>query len=305
MPYDLSDATQALQNPKSVAREINRLGHTRGRRYSYNPKGSSIFDADWDNLVILDACRYDAFVEQASIPGRTESRISRGGATFEWVRANFLDQVRHETVYVTANSWYQRLRDELGAEVFKLVDLHMGDADGSYHSDEYKVVLPDTMTDHAIEVAEQHPNKALIVHYLQPHHPFVGEYASEFSFQTSSSLNEVIERNGASAELVREAYRENLDIVLSEVDRLLPHLPGKTVVTADHGEMLGDRHRYLPVRDYGHHEGIYNEALTKVPWHVHQNGSRKRIVAEQPADEKSSADLEKLEERLERLGYKM
>lgn len=182
------------------------------------------------------------------------------------------------------------------------MDLHAGDDDGSYHSDRFKVVLPETVTERAIEVADEHPDKRLLVHYIQPHYPFVGEFgASRFDDFGSSFYDVVTSHDDATPEMVRKAYAENLDLVLDEVADLLEHLQGKTVVTADHGEMLGDRHDYVPVRDYGHHEGIYNDALTKVPWHVHLNGDRKDVVADPPV----GADADALFDRLEDLGYKM
>lgn len=41
------------------------------------------------------------------------------------------------------------------------------------------------------------------------------------------------------------------------------------VVTADHGEMLSDRHRYAPMKDYGHCVGVFDDPTTKVPMPAH------------------------------------
>jgi len=101
-----------------------------------------------------------------------------------------------------------------------------------------------------------------------------------------------------------EAYRENLRIVLEEVEDLLDTFDGRTIVTADHGEMLGDRHKYVPVKDYGHHVGIFNEPTTKVPMHVHESGDRRQIRASEPVQTESEQD-EQLNERLRNLGYKV
>lgn len=304
--YDISDLKTAFDSPKAALREANRLYHTRGRRRAYNPNGVAVFDEDWDNLIILDACRYDFFAEQCELPGVLEDRISRGAATFEFIRANFSQRRLHDVIYVTANSWYQRLKDEIDAEVYDFVDLHMGDEDGTYHSEEFKVVLPDVLTERAKAVAREHPNKRIVVHYIQPHHPFIGPTGREHFRHASSSLVEVVEAaDGVTPALVREAYRENLDIVLSSVKDLFSELHGKTVITADHGEMLGDRHDIVPIRDFGHPAGIYNRTLTRVPWHIVENGPRKDLVAESPVDGGGEADVQKLERRLEDLGYKM
>jgi hypothetical protein len=39
---------------------------------------------DWDNLIILDACRYGAFERNNTIPGALEYRFSRGSMTGEF-----------------------------------------------------------------------------------------------------------------------------------------------------------------------------------------------------------------------------
>jgi hypothetical protein len=85
-------------------------------------------------------------------------------------------------------------------------------------------------------------------------------------------------------------------------------LPGKSVVTSDHGQLIGERGFPVPFKEYGHPNGIYSEELVKVPWHVYQNGKRKGIIAESPEkatyETKDSDELDaKTEEHLKNLGY--
>lgn len=304
--YSLADLRRGIESPKATAREFNRICHTRNGRYDHNPRGINLLDEDWDNLVILDACRYDYFAEMADLPGELGHRRSLGGNTFEFVRANFRDRTAHDTVYVTANSWYLRLREEIGAELHHVRDLHWGDEDGQYHDDRFNIVPPDVLTEHAVRAAEEFPNKRLLVHYIQPHHPFIGPTGRELFDYPSSSLTEVVRRaTEATADDVRRAYRENLGIVLESVAELVETLSGLTVVSADHGEMLGERHDFLPVRDFGHHQGIYNDVLTTVPWLEIEGESRKRVIPEPPHERSQEADVDELERRLEDLGYKM
>jgi hypothetical protein len=303
--YSLDSIKRAARDPARVIREANRFLHTRGFRHQFNPRGTAVLDEDWDNLIILDACRYDYFAEQADLPGRLDSRESLGAATYQFIRANFSDRVLHDTVYVMDNAWYLQLKDEIGTEVHAHYNLHGGGYDVEFADEELDVVAPHEMTRFARRAANEYPEKRLIVHYLQPHHPFLGETGQRLE-QTSSSLLEVLDDNDhCTVELLREAYRENLDIALAEVEQLLPDLEGRTVVTADHGEMLGDRHRYLPMRDYGHHPGIFNDATVKIPWLVVDSGERRTIRSEEPADTEESVDHDAVEDRLEQLGYKM
>ena len=303
--YTLSDLRTALQNPDKFGREINRFCHTRGFRREHHPDAVDIFERDWDNLIILDACRYDVFKEVSEISGQLTAEYSKGCATYQFIRENFRSRRLYDTVYVGANTWYLKLKDEIGSDIHKFVDLQDPAKDVDFASEELRVVEPSTVTRFAKETDEQFPDKRLIVHYLQPHHPFIGPVGSNVYEHTSSSLYEVVTNTPeANRETLREAYQENLEIVLAEVEQLLDSLTGRTVVTSDHGEMLGERHRFVPMRDYGHHKYIFNEETIMVPWLVIDDGPRKSIT-EAETGLSESPDPDELEERLRHLGYKV
>jgi len=140
---------------------------------------------------------------------------------------------------------------------------------------------------------------------MQPHTPYIGrtgrKYFSEFRIR--SDLSHVLRSTKADTAKLRTAYRENVELVIEEVGSLLEALDGKTVVSADHGEMLGDRHYPIPVRDYMHPHGIDNDVLTKVPWQIIPGDERRRIVAEQPPEKQEEVDADAVEEHLRGLGY--
>jgi hypothetical protein len=212
-----------------------------------------------------------------------------------------------DTVYVTASPMFHRHQESIGGRFHAVVDVWR-----DYGWDpEFRTVLPETMTEAALEAAERYPNKRLLVHYLQPHYPFLGPTGranfdlDRLDFQWDEVATDTL---GISRDVVVRAYEENLDVVLPSVERLLHSLGGKTVVTADHGQALGERSFPVPMREYGHPPSIYTEALVKVPWLVHENGPRRRIVAEEPVDhaQQEQADDESesvAQERLEALGY--
>jgi hypothetical protein len=288
-----------------MIREINRQFHNFCRNFLNSKQGVDIFEEGWDNIIILDACRYDTFVDLADLPGHTESRFSQGAATYEFIRHNFENKNLHDTVYVGGNTWFLKLRDEINAEIHNFIDLQQGDRDVKFAVQELDVPQPESVTKAALGAHERYPNKRLIIHYLQPHHPFLGKKGREWFSHQSSSLTEVIDRTpNISRENIQEAYRENLELVLPEVERLIEELPGKTVITSDHGEMLGDRHQFIPLRDYGHHEGIYNNELVKVPWHIVEGKRRKQVVEEPPQSE-TAINKEEIDNRLRDLGYKI
>lgn len=296
--YGLSELRRALDNPHLLAREANRLYHTRGHRRPYNTDGIDVFGADWDNLVILDACRYDVFEKTVALPGRLERRESRAAATPEFVRANFGGRTLDDTVYVTGNSWFFKLRDEINAAVH-----------AAFHEDHGRD--PEPLTDRALEVADEFDRKRLVVHYIPPHHPFAGPTADRHLPAYEEQLDEFFPRIqrgelAVSDDVLRQAYIENIERVIPEVKRLLDGIDGKTVVTADHGELLGDRCRPIPVKEYGHHHGLYVDELVSVPWHVHDPGDRREIrAAPVPVDAGDAPDTEAVDERLRNLGYRL
>jgi hypothetical protein len=297
----ISQLKQALPSTKSIARETARWKYL-SRLRSFNVDGIDIFDEDWDNLIILDACRYDTFAEFAApqLPGIIDSRISRGSTTSEFIRGNFSEKCAHDTVYASANSWYARLRDEIDAEVFKFIELNGVD----YRDPETLTFHPKPVTEGAKTIYDDYPNKKLIVHYVQPHSPFMGPTAQRYFTQYGlDTPPELAKKADITTDLIRKAYRETLEEVLPYVSELVEYMDGKIVVTADHGELLGERYWPIPYRGFGHHKGIHSTELVKVPWLEIPSDERKKIVAETPR--KNEIEDDEVNKRLQDLGYKV
>jgi hypothetical protein len=256
-----------------------------------------VFDEDWDVLVILDACRYDVFAEVVGDDLGTEpleSRTSRGSATREWIRGNFTDRRLHDVLYLDSNGYFGRLKQNINAEVFKYV-LVENDAFGGIS------VHPDRVTEAAIETAQTYPDKRLLVHYMQPHQPFFGPSATDI--EQTKDLPRTVLANRLDQETVRRCHRENLEIALESVQRLVEQLNGRIVVTADHGELLGDRQTPIPVTNYGHPAGLYVPELVRVPWLIHENGPRPEIREGAPQRDEIGLSGEELDQKLRDLGY--
>lgn len=292
--YGLDQLWRGIKEPYLAISEANKQISRLKNGVDYNPSGVDIFDEDWDNLILLDACRYDKFEQITQLPGQLEHRVSRGSTSPEFIRGNFRDKTLNDVVYVSANRFYAKLRDEVNASVHQFIPVALDAPDVASS-------LPSTVTNEAIDAIKEHPNKRLIIHYLQPHQPYFAPACSHIS--NESEIHKTIQANDLSEEEVIEAYEENLRFVLAEVDRLFEHMQGKTVVSADHGELLGERQYPIPFSDYGHPEGVYTEELVKVPWYIYENPPRKDIVAEAPRDRLDlSADVDKA---LRHLGYRV
>lgn len=300
-----------------LSRIVSRLTRTVGRRYlraTFHPSAptSHIMDEDWDNVLLLDACRYDQFERLNPISGRLEARISLGSATPEFLEKNFTGTEHHDTVYVTANPMY-RTKD-LDDVFHDVVDVWNTGWD-----EKNKTVPPEEVTEAALDAYESYPDKRLIVHFMQPHYPFIGESASriedhagfEYTYrqvQTGEGTRDnptvwqLLEKGVIDEKAVLDAYDENLEITFPHVRRLVDVLPGKTVVTSDHGNFIGERILPFGEPKYGHPVGVYTEGLRKVPWLVIEGDTRRETRAESP-QLRHGGNSDVVTERLANLGY--
>jgi len=321
----------------------------------------NIIEQAWDYLIILDACRYDYFerLHGEYLDGKLEKRLSVGSSTNEWRDKSFPDYY-DDIVYISANpqicaesAVYGYTAGRHFCEVHEVWrdrwDRNMG------------TVLPETLTDTAIEIISGRPHRRFIIHYLQPHAPYLG-LSGESRGYINGDMNTVRTLVGADTarsatgtksrllrsllgalgrtriltnqpewvlrklmgvaprapmesawravgtERLRRAYADNLKAVLAGVAELLKYLSGTIIVTADHGELLGEG------RCYGHPTGSSHRILREIPWltihretaeldpgrHGRRHGSPDK---KPPGDTTPQPDREQLAEKLKALGY--
>lgn len=303
--YTLGDLVGALREPRRLYRESRRLGvellkRTSARHFEWtHGEGVDVMDEDWDNLFILDACRYDRFLERNTIDGDLRPVLSKGGHSRLFMEENFVGRELHDTVYVTANLH----ADFLDQDTFYTVEMIP-----------YSDRNPERVAEAALELHEEYPDKRLIVHFMQPHKPYLGPTGERVRERLrDEGMDHLIERGnyikwdavreGAmSHEELERAYAENVDIGLSSVEDLLGSIGGKSVVTSDHGELLGETLYSVLGPLYGHPEDVWMEPLLTVPWLVVDADERREVVAERPLGfEKLDSELAK--DRLKELGY--
>lgn len=51
-------------------------------------------------------------------------------------------------------------------------------------------------------------------------------------------------------------------------------LDGKTVVSAEHGELLGERTSPIPAKAWSHPQVKYVQDLPEVPWYINEGESK-------------------------------
>ena len=179
-------------------------------------------------------------------------------------------------------------------------------------------VLPERMYRRTLQAMSDYPDKRLIIHFLQPHRPFIGypypdwwkrKSPGETRINVWGSMNERGRSwlSQADRGTLLDLYARNLDQVLPFVKRLQDALPGNTVTTSDHGEAFGDLlHPLVRLRVYGHPGRTRIPALTKVPWLVAESDRMRRAAStgmKTAQEALSEQDEGLIEERLRALGY--
>jgi len=275
---------------------------------------SPFTERDWDNLLLLDACRYDLFEEcfreRESFPGELDHTYSVASTTGEFIRRTFRDQTFPDIVCVTSTPKYTKEESLTGRsmdDVFhEIVHVWKDNWD-----DEHRVVLPEVMTNRVLEIAEEYPNKRIFAHYLPPHTPFIGETGQQMPHRYltphgggedgAPNVWDALKRGEYSESRVWRAYKENLELTLPSVERALYTLDGKTAVTSDHGNAFG---KWYDVGYVGHGAHRHITSLIKVPWLEYQDGNRKTIT-QGTTDAASQVDVDEtvVSNRLRDLGY--
>lgn len=147
-------------------------------------KDQDVLEEDWDYLIVLDACRYDFFEKVYSdyLDGNLEKRKSVASSTPEWASKVFTGE--HDITYFSSNpfindaglplneiEWGSSCGYEWNAteHISNIIDVwHEG------WDDELGTVTPEKMN----EVVRDHMDEAkdaerTIIHYMQPHAPYI------------------------------------------------------------------------------------------------------------------------------------
>jgi len=218
-------------------------------------RGVNLIKMNWDNLLLLDACRYDIMNEEFGDKFTVNKIISLGSNTPEWIRKTFTDNHYDDIIYVNGNPLVNRW---IADDKF----FHVENVWQYAWDEKFRTILPHKISEAAIMMKRQFPKKRIIVHYIQPHMPHIGKNRIRFGKQNDmfdpKPFYEAV-KNKKAAKILEKSYRENLRIVFDEAIKLSKTLPKKTIISADHGEMLGERGIYF------HPEGMKFKQLVEVP----------------------------------------
>jgi len=255
-----------------------------------NEHKKKIQETDFDNLIVLDACRYDVFKKFynlfPNIEGELHKIHSPGNNTLQTLYNVFDDEYDWDVVsaHPALNSYgippqMPGLENDTytASEHFREIEnLWEKSEDG-----EMNAVKSEEVTKHIINSSKDYSKNTALIWLMQPHAPHTGSIKLQagphvcksplpFGYETPEDSSKLpIGREISS--LVHQSYKFNLFDALFEVSYLIHYLDGTTAVTSDHGEILFDDGE----KDfYGHPTALKSEKLTTVPFiHVEEENT--------------------------------
>jgi len=215
-----------------------------------------------------------------------------------WMEENFsrtYAEEMAETVHVTGSPYS---------------DIELDPADFAVLDEVWKVawdhdagtIPPRPITDRAIELCQDRDPAWLLVHYMQPHHPFLGypeldrgQSIDDFQNEEWNNVWGKLRDDEVSEERVWTAYRDNLRAVLDDVELLLHNIDAERVmITSDYGNSFGKW------GIYGHPMHMPLQCLREILW---VEASATDTSSYTPEFTTGAVD-DDVSRRLEQLGYK-
>jgi len=264
-----------------------------------NIQTEMILKRDWDILIILDACRYDFFkgTHSSYLKGgkHLEKVVSPATWTLEWLVKTFSDDYLDDVIYISGNPQCNSIKPRVQYHMkgryyrfdgkqhfFKIENVFL-----NHWDKEIQNCHPSSINKQFMKSLLKHKDKKFILHYNNPHLPYFSmkegvdfldkkktsiEKGMQFLFpeltyykinrylwKTPSSVKEAIYRKHGM-QLIKLFYLKDLQLALKHISSILSTTNKKMVITADHGEMLGEHGKY------GHPHGNRDKQQIDVPW---------------------------------------
>lgn len=227
----------------------------------------NILQENWDNLIILDDCRYDSFKKINFIPGKLKKIKSPGGHTFMWFCGTFKEIHYNNIVYYSQNPWVSKTRLKKPSLKYETTFEQL------YSVKRNKT--PEEFNEFVFNSINAHDNKRFIFHYILPHTPFL-KGPSDMVGKGNGQIAQEVIKGEVKKEKYIKTYEQNIEYVLDKAMDLMAVLEGKTVITSDHGELFGEHHLWGhgthtvdtkgKVTIVGFPNMIMHPKLREVPW---------------------------------------
>jgi hypothetical protein len=246
----------------------------------------NVLDEDWDNLIILDSARFDFFEKYRILPGELSKKQSSGTWSRPYLRRNFGGRDLLDTVYIGENPYIHQV-DISGFFAVHAVDVSEISVarTGSHPLDNNQKIR---------ELISKYPNKKIIVHLMQPHTPHYTSTGKRYD----TSIDVTGSSHAENDERLRIRYINSMVFGMLRAAIINMNLIGKTVITADHGENLGELINGKKI--YAHKN--FTLECKSVPWLELPTKQRKQILR---GDVQQNIELsDSVSMQLKALGYK-
>lgn len=332
---NVENIKKALQNPdQAVDETLYELFYRIPLTYANTVTtiGTNVFTREWDVLILLDTCRVDALravADEYEFISSVDKIRSVGGRSPEWIAKTFVkehEESIRETAYLTTNVFTEPILDTKSPEAGSLADksltydllkriptVDVNSLGKCEYLFKYEPIdepgslghtkggtPPRYVTDRGINVARNRNFDRLILHYLQPHPPYMARALEEDrALQRHERdwwgyLGDTGDRG-----TVWETYLDELRFVLDEVELLLENIDAeRVVISADHGEAFGE------YWEFGHKNGSMHPKVRNVPW-VETSATDTGSYESEFEPPRTNDSKSNLSEQLEALGYKM
>ncbi|MDS0280546.1 hypothetical protein [Haloarcula onubensis] len=290
---------QGLMNPNKVPpyfrRKINQYKHVQ--------TATNIYEKNWDLLLLLDCARPDMMREVQNdyrFLDEIGEITSVATCSRQWMENTFVTEYMEQmgrTVHVTANT-------ASDAALSKKQFQHLEEVWRDGWDEELRTIPAEEVTDRTIHFMRKTDAERYIVHYMQPHLPFVTRPDIDSRVVTTAGVQAQgknladLHKAGYSKEELWEASLENLRYVLDSVEVLLSNVDAeRAIISADHGQAFGEGNVW------SHPCFEYIDPLTQVPWCLTSATDSGNYTPEYEPTATTDGDIS-LEDKLEALGYK-
>lgn len=214
---------------------------------------------DWSDIIIFDACRYDYFQKHYGkyFTGKL-SKVWNGGVgwTFDWYKRTF--RKKYDVVLFTPLPVIRTKRFSDNKLVQFLLNPHPF----------LKVVGHRKIGAGPLDFTPEFVNEAIqksdwkgrrIIHYFTPHPPFPNMPCTE-GIGKAGKVQQKLKNGEITLKDLHNGYVSNLKIAFEAAVDIMPYLGKRVIITADHGECLGDCGMFFHGRRFKH------EHIVNVPW---------------------------------------
>jgi hypothetical protein len=278
--------------------------------------GTNIYKRDWDLLIVLDTCRVDALravADEFDFLPEVDSIWSVGSTSIEWMALTFREQHAADisrTAYVNSNTYFGKVFDER-LNLPHIAAVPFGPPMSAYNvvspdtfayvdniyeyawEDDLGTVLPGAVTDRAVAAGRQQDADRYVVHYMQPHTPYIGVD------DRPEDVFEALKQGEYAYEEIWQMYLETLRLGLNEVKVLLDNFDAeKVVITADHGEAFGEW------GFHSHNIACPHPSVRRVPWVETTAKDKETFEPTLESPQRKHRIQADVEEQLVQLGYR-